>query len=200
MLAGVGALVVQVCVLDRVDAISNFVLVLLGAIGTLPGLALYHILRLIFFRSSTTEDDIVAVEASAVESTVHAPIAYEYDVEITGCPCCGGEEFRKVRSHALLALQADRVCLDCGTRYALATPRWFGLIFLFIALLFLCFATGFFWAEHIAPGEWPLPLISLDLLAAICAMCGLIALGGAFRCLFGRATNKVIRARDRATE
>ncbi len=56
------------------------------------------------------------------------------------CPDCGAMEFKKVAAQRWIAFANDRVCKRCGTRYALPTPRWAGIVFVVLGAGF--FLTG----------------------------------------------------------
>jgi hypothetical protein len=55
------------------------------------------------------------------------------------CPKCGGTKYTKRKPRATVAFVFDRVCSDCGTRYAPPTPTWAGLVFLLAGLLLSIF-------------------------------------------------------------
>src|ERR1700730_6524730 len=51
------------------------------------------------------------------------------------CPSCGGQRYRKVRPRRWIAFISDRVCLDCQTRYVPPTPKWGGVVFIFVGIV-----------------------------------------------------------------
>jgi hypothetical protein len=53
------------------------------------------------------------------------------------CPTCGCTEFKKVRPRGWIAFIDDRKCLECGDCYTPPTPRWAGVCFIVIGVLFV---------------------------------------------------------------
>lgn len=53
------------------------------------------------------------------------------------CPTCGNTEFKKVRPKGWIAFIDDRKCLECGDVYTPPTPRWAGLCFIIMGILFI---------------------------------------------------------------
>lgn len=53
------------------------------------------------------------------------------------CPTCGNQQFKKVRPKGWIAFVDDRKCLECGDVYTAPTPRWAGICFIIIGILFV---------------------------------------------------------------
>jgi hypothetical protein len=53
----------------------------------------------------------------------------------TVCPQCGSTEYTTRRAEKFVSFVNDRVCQSCNTRYSPPTPRWAGVVFIFIGLV-----------------------------------------------------------------
>jgi hypothetical protein len=85
------------------------------------------------------------------------------------CPACGSGEFRKVRARRWIAFTDDRICKECGERYAPPTPKWAGVVFMLFGVIM--FAAG---AGLLIAGIFGLLRGRPDVLGIVFAACLLI--------------------------
>jgi uncharacterized protein (DUF983 family) len=52
------------------------------------------------------------------------------------CPSCGHTRFQRTYPDTIIAFKSDRICLECGTRYTPATPRWAAVVFILLGFFF----------------------------------------------------------------
>lgn len=76
------------------------------------------------------------------ESSMSKSTSQRYPVS-ADCPQCESTEFKKVRATSQTAIQCDRVCKKCGTRYTPPTPEWAKPVLGFIGLGALAAGIGF---------------------------------------------------------
>ena len=65
------------------------------------------------------------------------------------CPECGSKRFRTAIPHHM-ALDSDRVCKECGTRYTAPLPVWGPYVMLLSGIMFAGGAIGLEYDQHVS--------------------------------------------------